>query len=280
MKKMLSKIIPIAYGAYFNVLSVFSTKTAAKKAFYLFCTPRKGKVLLHQKEFLNNAKKEVVTTANIDLQVYQWPGEKETILLLHGWESNVFRWRNLIGYLTKENYNIIAFDAPAHGNSTGTVLHVPIYTEVAQALITKYQPKHIIGHSVGGMTTLYNNYKYNNTFVEKLVILGAPSEFYTILKNYKAMLKFNNAVFNSLKEFIFEKFNFLPEDFSISEYAKQNTKKGLLVHDRLDLIAPCSDSELVHKNWTTSKLLVTEGYGHSLHQDEVSNAVLSFLKEA
>ncbi|MDO6490606.1 MULTISPECIES: alpha/beta fold hydrolase [unclassified Cellulophaga] len=279
MKKMLSKIIPKVYGAYFNVLSVFSKKKAAKKAFYLFCTPRKGKVLPFQSEFLNKAKKEVVHSNNIDLQVYEWTGEKETILLLHGWESNVFRWRNLISFLKEEGYNIIAFDAPAHGNSKGQVLHVPIYTEVTQTLITKYQPKHIIGHSVGGMTTLYNNYKYSNPSVDKLVILGAPSEFYTILLNYQNMLKFNNKVFNELKKFIIEQFGFKAEDFSISEYVKKNKKKGLLVHDKLDFIAPCSDSELVHKNWTNSKLITTKGYGHSLHQDEVSNAVISFLKE-
>ncbi|WP_435314661.1 alpha/beta fold hydrolase [Cellulophaga fucicola] len=279
MKKLLNKIIPVAYGTYFNILSVFSKKKAAKKAFYLFCTPRKGKVLPFQSEFLNKAKKEVVQSNNIDLQVYEWAGEKETILLLHGWESNVFRWRNLISYLIEENYNIIALDAPAHGNSKGEVLHVPIYTEVAQTLIEKYKPKHIVGHSLGGMTTLYNNYKYNNPSVDKLIILGAPSEFYTILLNYQNMLKFNDRVFNELKAFIKEKFGFLPEDFSISEYAKQNKKKGLLVHDKLDFIAPCSDSELVHKNWTNSKLITTEGYGHSLHQDEVSNAVMLFLKE-
>lgn len=279
MKKLLKRIIPVAYGAYFNTLSVLSKKKAAKKAFYLFCTPRKGKVLPFQSEFLNNAKKEVVRSNDIDIQVYNWAGDKETILLLHGWESNVFRWRNLIPFLKQEGYNIIAFDAPAHGNSKGQVLHVPIYTEVAQTLINKYKPKHIIGHSVGGMTTLYNNYKYNNPFVEKLIILGAPSEFYTILLNYQKMLKFNDSVFNELKVFITDKFGFRAEDFSISEYAKKNKKKGLLVHDKLDFIAPCSDSELVHQNWASSKLITTEGYGHSLHQDEVSNAVMLFLKE-
>ena len=279
MKKLFTKYMPLLYGLYFNLLAVFSKKKAAKKAFYLFCTPRKGKVLPHQEEFLNKAKKEVVQSNNINVQVYEWAGKKETILLLHGWESNAFRWRNLISFLTKEDYTVIAFDAPAHGNSTGSVLHVPIYTEVTQSLVKKYQPKHIIGHSVGGMTTLYNNYKYNNLNVDKLIILGAPSEFYTILNNYRDMLKFDEIVFKELKEYIYDEFNFQPENFSISRYAKQNTKKGLLIHDKLDQIAPCSDSELVHKNWKNSSLLKTEGFGHSLHQDEVSNAIVKFLKE-
>ncbi len=279
MKKLLNKYIPLAYGSYLNTLAIFSKEKVAKKAFYLFCTPRKGKILPQQKEYLEIAKKEIVQSANVKLQVYEWTGNKETILLLHGWESNAFRWRNLVKILKEENYNIIAFDAPAHGDSSGTILNVPLYSKVTQTIVEKYKPRHIIGHSIGGMTTLYNNHTYKNNFVDKLVILGAPSEFYAILNDYQRILKFNNKVLGALKVYIKKEFGFKPEEFSMSEYVKNNTKKGLLIHDKLDKIAPCKDSELVHNNWKNSNLIKTEGFGHSLHQDEVSNAIVSFLKE-
>ena len=51
---------------------------------------------------------------------YRWLGKKETILLAHGWESNSFRWKDLIVKLdTALDYNVIALDAPAHGRSSG-----------------------------------------------------------------------------------------------------------------------------------------------------------------
>lgn len=279
MKKLLNKYIPLLYGAYFNLVAIFSKKGAAKKAFDLFCTPRRGMVLPQQKAYLESAKKEVVESNNIHLQVYEWPGEKETILVVHGWESNAFRWKNLIGFLQEEKYNIIAFDAPAHGHSSGTILNIPLYAKVMQTLVQKYNPKHIIGHSYGGMTTLYNNYLNSNEAVDKLVILGAPSEFRTILLDYQKLLHFNNIVLEALKDYIKNTFGFEADAFSISEYVKTNTKKGLLIHDKFDEIAPCSDSELVHKNWANSSLIKTEGFGHSLHQEEVSRAIVKFLKE-
>ena len=273
----MNKLIPLFFGFYFNFIAVFSKKSAAKKAFSLFCSPRAGHVKPEQKSYLDNAKKEVVTTNDINIQVYEWKGAKETILLLHGWESNAFRWRNLIEFLKKENYNIIAFDAPAHGNSTGNILNVVLYANVTQTLIEKYKPKHIIGHSVGGMATLYNNHLFKNTDIKKLVILGAPSEFKKILANYKEIVGFNNTVLKALKRYIYNYFGFEAEYFSISEFAKNFTKKGLLIHDEFDKIAPCTDSELVHKNWKNSNLIITQGFGHSLHQEEISNAVIEFL---
>ncbi|MBT8299718.1 MAG: alpha/beta hydrolase, partial [Maribacter sp.] len=119
MKKVMNKYLPLAYGHYFNVLATFSSKMAAKKAFALFCTPRKGKVRPEQQGFLEQAKSHRLKVMGLELQTYRWQGNKETILLMHGWESNAFRWRNLISFLKKEDYNIIAFDAPAHGDSTG-----------------------------------------------------------------------------------------------------------------------------------------------------------------
>lgn len=278
MNNLLNKYIPLAYGSYFNTLALFSKKKAAEKAFKLFCTPRKGRVLEHQKEFLNKVKSTIITTNNIDLQIYEWKGNKETILLLHGWESNVFRWRNLIEFLEKEQYNIIAFDAPAHGYSTGSMLNVPIYAQCTEKIISVFNPKYIIGHSVGGMTTMYNQYKSPNNSVEKIVSLGAPSELSEIMMHYQKLLKFNTTVMNSLNDYFKRTFNFNIDEFSVSKFSQSISQKGLLVHDEFDTIAPYSASERVHKNWKNSTLIKTQGLGHSLHQEDVNNQIIDFLK--
>ncbi len=278
MKKILNKIIPLAFGTYINSLSLFSKTKAAKKAFILFCTPRKGKVLPHQKEYLDEAKKEIVQTKNVAIQTYEWKGSKETILLLHGWESNVFRWRNLVHLLQQENYNIIACDAPGHGNSSGAILNVPLYEECTHELIEKYQPTYIIGHSLGAMTALYNQYKRSsNTSIKKVITLGSPSVVSEFIDTYSRLLNLNKNVLQSLDDLFVQKFNFRIKDFSIAEYAKKIDKKGLLIHDELDPITPFKNSENIHRNWKNSKLIKTTGYGHSLHQEDVNASILAFL---
>ncbi|WP_158974181.1 alpha/beta fold hydrolase [Cellulophaga sp. L1A9] len=278
MKKILNKYIPLFYGSYFNSVALVSKEKAAKKAFKLFCSPRKGRVLEHQKEFLDHAKSETISTEGVDLQTYKWKGSKETVLLLHGWESNVYRWRNLIAFLQKEDYDIIAFDAPGQGYSSGSILNVPLYTLCTEKIIATHNPKYIIGHSMGGMTMMYNQYKHPDNSIQKFISLGSPSELSEIVDDYQNLLKFNSVVKNSLNNYFKHNFNFTIDEFSIAEFSRNITKKGLIIHDEFDKIAPYSAAERIHKNWKNSRLIKTQGLGHSLHQEEVNNEILTFLK--
>jgi len=278
MRKQLNKYLPLAYGSYFNILAVFSKKKATEKAFALFCTPRKGRVRPEQQEFLEQAKSRRIKAMDLELQTYHWQGAKETILLLHGWESNAFRWRNLISFLKKENYNIVAFDAPAHGYSTGTIFNVPLYTECTKAIIDFYNPKILIGHSVGGMNSLYNQEKYPNEEIDKIVTIGSPSRLQDIMVHYQQLLKFNDVVMTGLDDHFMEQFGFRIHEFSTSKFKGHLSKKGLVIHDKEDTIAPFSASEQVHATWKNSKFFKTNGFDHSMHQDEVSHHIMDFIK--
>ncbi len=277
MKKLITKIVPLAYGQYFNLISLFAPKKMAHKAFNLFCTVRKGRVLPQQKPYLEQAKKDVEVVAEHRLQSYHWPGEKETVLLVHGWESNTFRWRNLIHKLREANFNVVAFDAPSHGYSSGKLLYVPLYEEAVHHMVKKHNPRYLVGHSVGGMTLMYNEHKNPNPGVEKMVVIGAPSEFHEIMAQYQDILRFNDRFMGVIDHYIKNRFGFHIRDFSSSKFAKNNTKKGLLFHDKWDAVAPYHASEKVHANWKGSQLVSTEGLGHSMHQEEVNNQIIDFL---
>ena len=278
MKKRPNKFLPLVYGAYLNAISLLSIKKASEKGFRILLTPRKGRVLPHQESFLNEAKDRKVSIGDITLQVYRWYGKKETVLLLHGWESNSFRWRNLIGKLQGEDYNIIAFDAPAHGYSTGKLFHVPLFTECTRIIVDLYGPKNIIGHSVGGMTAIYSQYKYPRPSVEKIVGIGAPSNLSGFMRQFQRTLQLNKKVMHGLDHYFEDQFNFNTTEFSLDRFVPHIQQKGLLIHDVLDTITPFQGSASLHRNWPESKLVKTEGLGHSMHQDLVNEHIMRFLK--
>ncbi len=278
MKRLLNKYIPLMFGSYFNGLALVNKERASAKAFRLFCTPRKGKVLPMQRSFLEKAKDDILEVADIAVQTYRWQGDGPTVLLMHGWESNTFRWRNFIPMLEAEGYNIIAFDAPAHGNTSGAMFNVPLYAECAQKVIATYEPTYIVAHSIGGMTMLYNQYQYPNEQVQKLVSLGAPSELSDFMRQYKRTLGLNTRLMDGLEDYFVQNFNFGFADFSSPKFAREISKKGLLIHDELDAIAPIWSSEQVHAQWKDSVFIKTRGLGHSLHQDKVRNQIVAFLK--
>ena len=266
------------YGVYLNMLSLLSRAQAGKKAFKIFATVRKGRILSHQATYLDSAKYEMLEINNHIIQTYRWQGSGNTVVLIHGWESNSFRWRNLIAKLQKAKFNIIAFDAPAHGYSSGQYMHVPLYASVLNKIITRYTPKYLVSHSIGGMATLYNEFKDPSTYVKKIVAVAAPCELNDILYNFQLMLGFNNMVMHALKTYILETLGFNIDTFSAANFVQSNTKKGLLFHDRLDKITPYHASVAIQANWPESQLVSTSGLGHSMHQDEINDTIVKFLE--
>ncbi len=278
MKNLYNSLLPLAIGSYFNFLSLFSKEAVAHKAYTLFCSPRKGRILPIQAQFLEEAKKEVVTVADMKVQTYGWEGDRETVLLLHGWESNAYRWRNLIGFLRREGFAVLAFDAPAHGHSSGSLFNVLRYTECTQTIVSRYNPDYIIGHSVGGMTAVYHQYRFPDNPLKKVISIGAPAEFSDVMKRYQDLLGFNDRVMHALDTYYKKHFGFGFDDFTTAEYAKNIRIPGLLIHDEHDLVAPFIASEKVHAQWNNSRLIKTQGLGHSMHQKEVNEQIIDYLK--
>ncbi len=102
MKEFLNKTVPKTVGALLNASSIISSNYAAAKALSLFATPRKGLVNKYQQNFLNTSKKVKLSYNEYSIMTYHWPGNNETILLSHGWESNASRWKKLIELLKEE----------------------------------------------------------------------------------------------------------------------------------------------------------------------------------
>ncbi|MHA7059968.1 alpha/beta hydrolase [Aquimarina sp. M1] len=279
MKETLTKYLPILIGKRLTLLFFFHKKKALHKAFILFSTPLKGRVLLDQEYFLEEAEDEVVTVNESYLQTYRWANMGETVLMVHGWESNSHRWKTFIEKLHQQNYNVIAFDAPAHGNSSGKTFNVPLYTECLQKMVELYRPNYIVGHSVGGMTTIFHQFKFPNPEIQKLVVLAPPTELSVIMKDYQNTLKLSNKFMSALSQYFKDTFGFHFEEFSVAEFAKNLTHQGLLIHDKYDDIAPFSGAEKIHKNWSKAKFIATENFGHSLFFDEVDDMIIHFLKE-
>ncbi|WP_062053112.1 alpha/beta hydrolase [Aquimarina longa] len=278
MKEKYKKHLPLIIGKYLHLLFFFNPKKALNKAYTIFCTPRKGKVLPEQDTFLEQAEDEIIYIDNITLQTYRWPNLGETILLIHGWESNTHRWKNLIQKLQQEGYNIIAFDAPAHGNSSGKIFNIPLYTKCIQKIVELYRPNYVVGHSLGGMATIFHQYSFPDQEIKKIVALAPPSELSRIMRDYQGILKFSPKFMKALNSYFKDKHGFYFEEFSLSEFVKKLTITGLLIHDKNDDIVPYSEAENISKNWNTVQFITTENYGHSLFFKEVDYMIIDFLK--
>ncbi len=145
-------------------------------------------------------------------------------------------------------------------------------------MVDLHKSKVLIGHSVGAMAAMYYQYKYHDeSTIGKIVSIGAPSTLDGLMQFYKKTLKYNQTVEQAIDVHVYHTLGFRIKDFCIHNYVKGINVQGLLIHDELDEVAPVTASEKIHRNWKNSQFIKTKGLGHSLHQDEVNERIITFL---
>lgn len=274
MDKYLPKLISLGI----NLLSYLLPAFAAKLAVLLFSIPRDAKLDEEGVQYLSFAKQKDIIYNDFTIKTYHWKGNKDTVLLVHGWDSNSFRWKDLIELLKQDDYNIISIDAPAHGASGNKIFNAPLYSECLNEVITEFKPQTIIGHSVGGTASAIALKNHDLTSIEKLVLLGAPSNLAISVGNYVKMMNYNNRVSKAINQYYLKHFNHLPEYYCVENFYKNIQPKGLIIHDRKDNIISYKEALDIHRVYKNSELIKTIGLGHRLKSDKVYQHILDFLK--
>ena len=265
-------------GLLLNIFSYIAPKRASKIALRLFSTPLKGRLSTLERDYLGKAAQKTLSFKGINIKTYQWEGYGKTILLAHGWESNSFRWKDLIEQLKTKDYNIIALDAPAHGQTGSKVFNAILYSDCINIVVNHFKPDVLIGHSVGGMASVFFQNKYQNSNLKKLVLLGAPSEFTKIFKNYVLLLGYNKKIEEGLNNQVLKRFGHETSYYSTAKFSETLEVKGLIIHDKKDKIIRYDEAELIASHYKNSELITTNGFGHGLRNDVVYKHVINFIQ--
>lgn len=280
MKKSFYFLITKSVGIYLNLLSFVFPKKASQLAHSLFSEPKKGKLSLNKiPKTLKQAYFETIQNNEDTIQTYIWKGNEKIILLIHGWESNSSRWKKMLPYLMKSGSTIIAIDGPAQGLSSGKEFTVTKYAEFMDVVVKKHQPQIIIGHSLGGKASLFYQYKYQNPSIQKMVILGAPSDFNVIFNNFISLLNLNNRIKRILENQYTVLLNQNLDSFTGKQFASKISAKGLVAHDISDTTVLFEEGKKITSLWQGVQFIETSGLGHSLHDDELYKKISQFLFE-
>jgi pimeloyl-ACP methyl ester carboxylesterase len=279
MQKITQIILAKSIGLYINILSYVHPKKAYALAYQFFSEPRKGKLNANNlPKTLLKSERESHSHNQHTFETYTWKGNNDgVILLVHGWESNATRWKKLLKRLLKTGKTIIAIDAPAHGLSSGKEFNVPTYAEFINEVVKKFNPKIVIGHSIGGNALAYFQAHYNHGF-EKMILIGSPSDFKVILNNYINLLGLNKHIHKSLIDYTKKRFDITIDDFSASKFLKNSTIPGIIAHDIDDKIVLFEEGKKIAKSWKTAEFITTKGLGHSMHDEYLYQSIVAFIE--
>jgi pimeloyl-ACP methyl ester carboxylesterase len=275
------KLVIGYYRTKLTIWSKLSKRKAAEKAFELFCTPVPAFKKKNPKVF-EQAEKLHLKMDDTKLVGYRWnhPQPKKA-LILHGFSSTIKKFDHFVIPLVKNGYEVIAFDAPAHGESGGKQINVLSYKQTIAAIYEKFGPIHsFIAHSFGGLalTLFVEELKYTDH--KKLVLIAPATETSTAMNNFCEFLKIDDEVKTEIRTLIHEKSGLWTEDVSIRKSAHKIKADVLWIHDEEDDVTPWADAEKVqqdaHPNF---QFMLTKGLGHrKIYRDtKVKKAVMEFL---
>lgn len=265
----------------FKLLSAISKKKAAEKAFELFCTPQSRNKKKLPKVF-ETAEKLHFDLDGITVRGWRFnhPAERK-VMIIHGFESSVINFDRYIKPLIKKGYEVLAFDAPAHGRSGGKKINAPLFKRTILEVIKKYGPvQSFMAHSFGGLAVSLALEEISHTNDFRLALIAPATETSTAVKTFFKFLQLDAAIRPEFEKIIFQAGGVSSEWYSIKRAMKHIKAKVLWFHDEVDEITPLSDALKVKaENHPNIEFVITKGLGHRrIYRDNhVSKAIIDFL---
>lgn len=242
----------------------------------IFFTPIRYKIPPPEIELINQASKYYLEYEGKKIQVYEW-GEGIPILMAHGWMGRGSQFRQFIPEFNRAGFKVVAFDATGHGNSEGGKSHIMEFASIIESLVSKYDFKMVVGHSIGGVASLHAI--LNTNFTNKLVMISSPTVASKIVEEFLRRLNASEVVTDYLYQYIKTKFGKTFEEYSASYIVKDlKNVELLLIHDQDDIEVTIDNAQVICEKYPQARLITTHGLGHTriLKDENVIKACLAF----
>jgi alpha-beta hydrolase superfamily lysophospholipase len=258
-----------------------SKRLAAEKAFELFTTPPsrvKKEVPVHY----HKAENLSFSFQKFKIYGYRWncPQDKK-VLILHGFESSSVKFEKYITPLVKKGYEVLAFDAPAHGRSTGKIINAVDYKNFILHILAVYGPiTNFITHSFGGLALSLALEELPHDESWKVVFIAPATESVRAMNNFFQFVGLDDEVKAEFQKLV-EEANGKPLSwYSVSRAAANNKAQVLFLQDKQDLQTPYEDvAPILEKGYPNFRFVITDGLGHRrIYKDAASiRTIMEFL---
>jgi pimeloyl-ACP methyl ester carboxylesterase len=262
----------------FPILQFISPPLADYLACYLFVTPIRFPLSEKEKKVQDLARVEWIHVLGKKVPVYFW-GEGRPLLFIHGWSGRGTNLFSFVEKLNQQGFQLIAFDAPAHGQAPGTTTDLSQFIEAIARVVKIYGPMDgYIGHSIGGMAAYL--FALSTQYCGPLVLIGSPSSQEAIFGTFFRRINGSRKTEENLKKWLLKRTGInVDKDLALSEHPLANPKNLLLIHDEQDKDCPVEQAKRLHAANPGSTLFLTTGLGHRyiLRSNDVLGEILRFF---
>jgi pimeloyl-ACP methyl ester carboxylesterase len=265
-------------------VSSTTVEHAAQEALAQFLTPPAPRSLSAAEQLLvNQATLLKIPFNEIQIKGFLW-GTGPTVMLVHGWGGYGLQLGEFVEPLVAAGYQVLAFDAPAHGQTDGVQTNgfelAQAITTVANYYTTTFTQsiEGIIAHSLGAASTTLALSK--GLQANKIVYLGAICWLSNAVTVFAKRARISLEVEQLMRQLCADKFG---QDmwlrYAVDQTATNLTMPITLFHDRRDRDVSFEESEAISRVWKGSRLIETAGLGHRriLRDADVIQQTVDFI---
>ena len=212
-------VLPSTFIYLLRILELMHPYLGMRLAAFFFAKPYRYKLPTREIPVMTKAQKSSIYIKKLGKYVfcYNWNGKGPKIMLMHGWSGRATNFYLIIEALIRLDFDIYAFDAPAHGKSSGLTTNLPEFIVTLDSLLKHWGPFEVIlGHSGGAFASLY--VCVNHSEIRKLILISPFDKVIDLFKKYFELIglgekarRANVRLFsskNKQQNFIIFEFNF------------------------------------------------------------------------
>ena len=232
---------------------------------------------------MQNSTRLSLNFEGLDITGHQWnKGGNKKLLIAHGFRSASANFKHFAEKLSAKGYEVLAFDAPAHGLSGGKTISALVYKSFVHAINEHFGPfDAYLAHSFGGLAVSLHLEEIPDNARIKVVLIAPAANTQQLCEDFFREMRIKDPL---VQQHFYDKIRHLSnkdvEWFSLNRAAGGIKGEVLWVHDTGDKVTPVDDAlQLQQKHLPNFHFLFTSNLGHRrIYRDEnVVSAIIDFL---
>ncbi|MGB5178495.1 MAG: alpha/beta fold hydrolase [Gammaproteobacteria bacterium] len=274
------RVPPVLRGVrlLFSVFGRVFPRIMGRWAYSLWFRTRRFPESAAGKRVASKARRDTLMVDDIPVAVYTW-GSGPVVLFVHGWSGRGSQVAAFTEPLVAAGYQVMAIDAPGHGDTPGDRTNILECTAVLQAFVRRYGAVHAaITHSFGGMVLAYAMNR--GLSVERAVCISVPAHIEYLLDGFAKTLAIPDAVIADMRRRMDARFpDGFWEDISTVVNVRELHVPALIIHDEDDHSVPWQQGKIIASAWPGARFMKTSGLGHGriLRNQAVVDAAVDFI---
>lgn len=222
-----------------------------------------------------------VRTTRNRVRAFSWGEHGPLVLLVHGWEGNASSFAVTVRRLLAAGYRVAAFDASAHGESSGETTDMLEFGEAIGAVLERTgTPFGVVAHSLGGPASALYFFQHPEHEPAAYVMVAPAAEVPDMVRRFVGFFGLGRGAAERLGRRIVRRFKRELEHYSVPAAVRGFKAHGLILHDVDDSMVPLEHGRRIAAAWPGARMIATCELGHSriLRDNGVIDHIIEFFK--